>query len=174
MIHLTSTGRHSADHMESSDVQRGGGSLRRSPFDLIMNQIRRKRAASDRKPLGRFLSRDRTGIHEDREERGAAEGAESECDAGWGRVCVFLQRLGKKADSRSLNLAHCDLTATDLLELATLLQFLPQLEEMDVSWNGLIGGSLKALTSHLQHAGGGQSSEALQLQTGRRGPRCSG
>ncbi|XP_034000879.1 leucine-rich repeat-containing protein 31 isoform X2 [Trematomus bernacchii] len=143
--------------MESADVQRGGGSLRRSPFDLIMNQIRRKRAASDRKPLGRFLSRDRTGIpedREDREERGAAEGAESECDAGWGRVCVFLQRLGKKADSRSLNLAHCDLTATDLLELATLLQFLPQLEEMDVSWNGLIGGSLKALTSYLQDAGG--------------------
>lgn len=30
---------------------------------------------------------------------------------------VFLQRLGKKADSRSLSLAHCDLTATDLLEL---------------------------------------------------------
>ncbi|KAK1884698.1 Leucine-rich repeat-containing protein 31 [Dissostichus eleginoides] len=122
--------------MESADVQRGGGSLRRSPFDLIMNQIRRKRAASDRKPLGRFLSRDRTGIPEDREDRGEGE------------------RLGKKADSRSLNLAHCDLTATDLLELATLLQFLPQLEEMDVSWNGLIGGSLKALTSYLQDAGG--------------------
>lgn len=37
---------------------------------------------------------------------------------------------------------------------ATLLQFLPQLEEVDVSWNELIGGSLKALTSHLQHVGG--------------------
>lgn len=46
-----------------------------------------------------------------------SEGTESERDIGWGRVCVFLQRLGKKADSRSLSLAHCDLTATDLLEL---------------------------------------------------------
>uniref|UniRef100_A0A669DG21 Leucine rich repeat containing 31 n=1 Tax=Oreochromis niloticus TaxID=8128 RepID=A0A669DG21_ORENI len=36
---------------------------------------------------------------------------------------------------------------------ATLLQFLPQVEEMDISWNELIGGSLMALTSHLQHVG---------------------
>ncbi|XP_040921612.1 leucine-rich repeat-containing protein 31 isoform X2 [Toxotes jaculatrix] len=150
--------------MESADGQRGrdGGSQRRSPLDVIMSQIRRKRSASDRKPLGRFLSRtlDRTGIPEDgetegREDKGqSSEAAENERDVGWGRVCVFLQRLGKKADSRSLSLAHCDLTATDLLELATLLQFLPQLEEMDVSWNELIGGCLKALTSHLQHVGG--------------------
>ncbi|XP_041817510.1 leucine-rich repeat-containing protein 31 [Chelmon rostratus] len=153
--------------MESADGQRGrdGGSQRRSPLDVIMSQIRRKRTSSDRKPLGRLLSwtSDRTGIPEDgemegREERGhssgGAEAAGSERDAGWGRVCVLLQRLGKKADSRSLSLAHCDLTATDLLELATLLQFLPQLEEVDVSWNELIGGSLKALTSHLQHVGG--------------------
>uniref|UniRef100_H3CG37 Leucine rich repeat containing 31 n=1 Tax=Tetraodon nigroviridis TaxID=99883 RepID=H3CG37_TETNG len=66
----------------------------------------------------------------------------------------FLQKLGKKVDSRSLSLAHCDLTATDLLELATLLEFLPQLEELDVSWNELIGGCLKALTSHLRHVVG--------------------
>nr|XP_019933954.1 PREDICTED: leucine-rich repeat-containing protein 31-like [Paralichthys olivaceus] len=37
---------------------------------------------------------------------------------------------------------------------ATLLHFLPQLEEMDVSWNELIGGCLSALTSHLHHVGG--------------------
>ncbi|XP_074549898.1 leucine-rich repeat-containing protein 31 [Halichoeres trimaculatus] len=153
--------------MESGDGQQGrsGGSLRRSPLDVLMNQIRRKRSATDRKPLGRFLSwsSDRTGISEDaemegREERGqssgVSEGTESGRDVGWGRVCVFLQRLGKKADSRSLSLAHCDLTATDLLELGTLLQFLPQLEELDVSWNELIGGCLRALTAHLQHVGG--------------------
>ncbi|XP_054479000.1 leucine-rich repeat-containing protein 31 isoform X2 [Anoplopoma fimbria] len=150
--------------MESAGQRgRDGGGLRRSPLDLIMNQIRRKRTASDRKPLGRFLSRDRTGIPEDgegegREERGVgsgvAEAAEGERDVGWGRVCVFLQKLGKKTDSRSLSLSHCDLTATDLLELATLLQFLPQLEELDASWNELIGGCLTALTSHLQQVGG--------------------
>ncbi|TKS87346.1 Leucine-rich repeat-containing protein 31 [Collichthys lucidus] len=153
--------------MDSPDGQRGrdGGNQRRSPLDVIMNQIRRKRTASDRKPLGRLLSwtSDRTGIPEDgeaegKEERGpgsgAAEAAESGRDVGWGRVSLFLQRLGKKADSSRLSLAHCDLTATDLLELATLLQFLPQLEEVDVSWNELIGGSLTALTSHLQHGAG--------------------
>ncbi|KAK2859870.1 hypothetical protein Q5P01_004490 [Channa striata] len=153
--------------MEAADGQRGrdGGSQRRSPLDLIMSQIRRKRTASDRKPLRRFLSQtpDQSGIPEDgemesREERGkssgVAEAADGEQDVGWGRVCVFLQRLGKKADSRSLGLAHCDLTATDLLELATLLQCLPQLEEMDLSWNELIGGCLEALTSHLHHVGG--------------------
>ncbi|XP_075996086.1 leucine-rich repeat-containing protein 31 [Genypterus blacodes] len=150
--------------MEAADGQRGrdSGSQRRSPLDVIMNQIRRKRAAPDRKPLGRFLSRssNREMIPEDGEEgdrgqsSGAAASVESERAVGWGRVSVFLQRLGKKSDSRSLSLAHCDLTATDLLELATLLQFLPQLEEVDLSWNELIGGCLPALTSHLQHVGG--------------------
>lgn len=47
----------------------------------------------------------------------AGEAADAEEDVGWGRVCLFLQKLGKKVDSRSLSLAHCDLTATDLLEL---------------------------------------------------------
>nr|XP_020441018.1 leucine-rich repeat-containing protein 31 [Monopterus albus] len=152
--------------MESAGGQRGrdGGTQRRSPLDIILSQIRRKHTASDRKPLRRFLSQSshQTGIPEDgemegREDRGQSPGvveaASSEHDVGWGRVCVFLQRLGKMADCRSLSVAHCDLTATDLLELATLLQFLPQLEEIDLSWNELIGGSLKALTSHLCHVG---------------------
>lgn len=37
---------------------------------------------------------------------------------------------------------------------ATLLEYLPQLEELDISWNELIGGCLKVLTSHLHHVGG--------------------
>lgn len=36
---------------------------------------------------------------------------------------------------------------------ATLLPFLTQLEVVDLSWNDLVGGSLKALTFHLQHVG---------------------
>ncbi|KAJ3611323.1 hypothetical protein NHX12_021339 [Muraenolepis orangiensis] len=133
-----------------------------------MNQIRRKRTTSDRKSSGRFLSltsSEKGSISDTREPEGKDErdGAdasgvpevtEEEADQGWGRLCAFLQRLGKKADSRSLNLAHCDLTATDLLELATLLQCLPRLEEVDLSWNNLIGCSLLSLTSHLQLVGG--------------------
>ncbi|KAM9331820.1 leucine-rich repeat-containing protein 31 [Pholidichthys leucotaenia] len=160
--------------MESAEGQQGrdsGSRWRSSPFDVIISQIRRKRATSDRRPLGRFLSwaSDRTGIPEDGEAEGKEDrgqktdfsaSEESERHIGWGRLSVFLQRLGKKTDSRTLNLAHCDLTVTDLLELASLLQFLPQLEELDVSWNDLIGGSLSALTSHLQLAG---STRTLRL-----------
>ncbi|XP_024148463.1 leucine-rich repeat-containing protein 31 [Oryzias melastigma] len=149
--------------MEAADSPQGrdGAGQRRSPLDVLMSQIRRKR--SDRKPLGRFLSwtseRTGTGTPEDepdcREEtRPSPAPPEGERDVGWGRVCAFLQKLGKKADSRSLSLAHCDLTATDLLELASLLQSLPQLEEVDVSWNDLIGGSLMAITSHFQLVSG--------------------
>ncbi|XP_029955875.1 leucine-rich repeat-containing protein 31 [Salarias fasciatus] len=129
--------------MESADGARG----RRSPLDVIMSQIRRKRSAPDRKPSGRSLSR--SGIPED-----GGVCADPDLHVGWGQVCVFLQKLGKTADSRSLSVSHCDLTATELLELALLLQFLPQLEDLDLSWNELIGGCLTALTSHLHHVGG--------------------
>lgn len=57
------------------DVQRGRG---RSPFDLIMNQIRRKRTTSDRKSTsGRFLSRqaESGGLPEDREAEEERDGA---------------------------------------------------------------------------------------------------
>ncbi|KAJ8010760.1 hypothetical protein DPEC_G00078500 [Dallia pectoralis] len=142
--------------MESSDVRRG-----RSAFDLIMNQIRRKRTTSDRKSTpSRFRTHqvDSGGISEAREteEKGTrvpSDPAEHVCDLGWGRVCLFVQRLGKRADSRTLSLAYCDLTATDALELATLLPCLSLLEELDLSWNELIGGSLRSLTSHLQSVG---------------------
>ncbi|XP_029979266.1 leucine-rich repeat-containing protein 31 [Sphaeramia orbicularis] len=150
--------------MESAESPRGrdSGSLRRSPLDLIMNQIRRKRSASDWRPLGRFLSRtsDRTGIPEDgeAEDQGqspvVADDSDGSGDVGWGRVSVFLRSLGKTTDSRRMGVAHCDLTATDLMELASLLQFLPHLEEVDLSWNELIGGSLRVLTSHLNLVGG--------------------
>ncbi|XP_069562962.1 leucine-rich repeat-containing protein 31 isoform X4 [Brachyistius frenatus] len=149
--------------MESADGQRGrdGGSQRRSPLDVIMSQIRRKRAASDRKraasnrkPLGRFLSytSDRPGIPEDEEDRGPRSASvDSERHIGWGRVCVFLQQLGKKGDSRSLSLTHCDLTATDLLELGEALGCVPLLEVLDLSWNGGVGGvALQSLLGKLQ------------------------
>uniref|UniRef100_A0AAZ1XEW4 AMP-dependent synthetase/ligase domain-containing protein n=1 Tax=Oreochromis aureus TaxID=47969 RepID=A0AAZ1XEW4_OREAU len=89
---------------------------------------------------------------------GFAASAESERDVGWGRVCVFLKRLGKKADSRSLSLAHCDPKATDLLELESRrcaaggsLRCLPSVGELDLSCNKLLAGGLSRLTFHLAH-----------------------
>uniref|UniRef100_A0A3B4A929 Uncharacterized protein n=1 Tax=Periophthalmus magnuspinnatus TaxID=409849 RepID=A0A3B4A929_9GOBI len=59
--------------------------------------------------------------------------------------------MGSETQKGKINLSHCDLTATDLLELGTLLPYVPLLEDLDLSWNELIGGSLHALTSHLNH-----------------------
>ncbi|XP_055007247.1 leucine-rich repeat-containing protein 31 isoform X1 [Boleophthalmus pectinirostris] len=132
-----------------------GGSVRRSPLDLIMNQIRRKR--SDRRPLGRLLSwaSERTVIREDEPDAKVQSPAVPESDEeqgmGWGRVRAFLHRFGSETEKGRINLSHCDLTATDLLELGTLLPYVPLLEDLDLSWNDLIGGSLRALSSHLNH-----------------------
>ncbi|KAI7792617.1 putative leucine-rich repeat-containing protein 31, partial [Triplophysa rosa] len=148
------------------------GGLKRSPLDLIMNQLRRKTSFTERKKpsVGRLF---RPSESSDKREVGIPELKESEANegkdntepkkdinnvddetgsvVGWGRVKQFVQKLGKTPHSQNLNLSHCDLTATDVVELATLLPFLPQLEVMDLSWNDLVGGSLKALTAHLQH-----------------------
>ncbi|NXT77676.1 LRC31 protein, partial [Zapornia atra] len=62
-----------------------------------------------------------------------------------------MQKLGKEPNSKNLDLNNCALSAADVTELASLLQFLPELEEISLSWNGCVGGTLKALTVHLHH-----------------------
>ncbi|NXR84080.1 LRC31 protein, partial [Pycnonotus jocosus] len=62
-----------------------------------------------------------------------------------------MEKLGKKPNSKSLDLNNCALSAADITELASLLPFLPELEEISLSWNGCVGGTLKALTVHLHH-----------------------
>ncbi|XP_007232743.3 leucine-rich repeat-containing protein 31 isoform X3 [Astyanax mexicanus] len=158
--------------MESAEQQKArDGPQKRSPLDLIMNQIRRKTSFTERKKptMGRLfrpsVSSDKNSDIPETKESESSEGkdsagpgtessdADSEIGSvvGWGRVKQFVQKLGKTPDTQSLSLTHCDLTATDVVELGTLLPFLAQLEVMDLSWNDLLGGSLKALTVHLQH-----------------------
>ncbi|NXS56578.1 LRC31 protein, partial [Brachypteracias leptosomus] len=62
-----------------------------------------------------------------------------------------MQKLGKKPNSKNLDLNNCALSAADVTELASLLPFLPELEEISLSWNGCVGGTLKALTVGLHH-----------------------
>ncbi|NXX41397.1 LRC31 protein, partial [Tricholaema leucomelas] len=62
-----------------------------------------------------------------------------------------MQKLGKNPNSKNLDLNNCALSAADVTELASLLPFLQELEEISLSWNGCIGGTLKALTVHLHH-----------------------
>ncbi|XP_060718023.1 leucine-rich repeat-containing protein 31 isoform X1 [Tachysurus vachellii] len=158
--------------MEAEQQKGREASQRRSPLDLIMNQFRRKSSFTEKKAasVGRPF---RSSESSDRKSEGIPEAKEMEnrekdsvkprseisdnteiCSVvGWGRVTQFVQKLGKTPDSQSLSLSHCDLTATDVLELGTLLLFLTQLEVLDLSWNDLLGSSLKALTVHMQHVG---------------------
>ncbi|XP_044523664.1 leucine-rich repeat-containing protein 31, partial [Gracilinanus agilis] len=64
----------------------------------------------------------------------------------------FFQKLGKKPNSSSINLNNCGLTLTDITELVAFLPLLPDLEELDVSWNNFIGGALKPIMLQLHHA----------------------
>nr|XP_015216824.1 PREDICTED: leucine-rich repeat-containing protein 31 [Lepisosteus oculatus]XP_015216825.1 PREDICTED: leucine-rich repeat-containing protein 31 [Lepisosteus oculatus]XP_015216826.1 PREDICTED: leucine-rich repeat-containing protein 31 [Lepisosteus oculatus] len=165
------------EHLDSQ--RRDEGSQKRSPFDLIMNQIRRKKSFTEsrqRPSVSRFFwpsensekrgkgnpetkecESKESSPAEDKENVGPQTGGGDPADSdvcsvvGWGRVKQFAQKLGKRPDRQTLSLSHCDLTATDVVELATMLPFLALLEELDLSWNDLIGGSLKALTFHLQH-----------------------
>ncbi|XP_063062711.1 leucine-rich repeat-containing protein 31 isoform X2 [Engraulis encrasicolus] len=153
----------------SSEVQRG--SQKMSAIGLIMNQLRRKTSFTERRQKsGSFFwpgesSERRKGAEIKESDDADAKATDPGTDpttsmdmeitsvVGWGRVKQFLEKLGKKPDSQVLSLSHCDLTATDIVELATLLPFLTQLEVVDLSWNDLVGGSLKALTFKLQHVG---------------------
>ncbi|XP_051482918.1 leucine-rich repeat-containing protein 31 isoform X3 [Apus apus] len=77
--------------------------------------------------------------------------SEVESPSGEQRFNQFMQKLGKDASSKNLDLNNCALSAADVTELASLLPFLPELEEISLSWNSCVGGTLKALTVHLHH-----------------------
>uniref|UniRef100_A0A2K5YL46 Leucine rich repeat containing 31 n=1 Tax=Mandrillus leucophaeus TaxID=9568 RepID=A0A2K5YL46_MANLE len=50
----------------------------------------------------------------------------------------FLQKLGKKTVNKCLDLNNCGLTTADMKEMVALLPFLPDLEELDISWNDFV------------------------------------
>ncbi|XP_009984621.1 PREDICTED: leucine-rich repeat-containing protein 31 [Tauraco erythrolophus] len=77
--------------------------------------------------------------------------SEAESPSGEQRFNQFMQKLGKKPNSKNLDLNNCALSAADVAELASVLPFLPELEEISLSWNSCVGGTLKALTVHLHH-----------------------
>uniref|UniRef100_A0A8C9APM3 Leucine rich repeat containing 31 n=1 Tax=Prolemur simus TaxID=1328070 RepID=A0A8C9APM3_PROSS len=61
----------------------------------------------------------------------------------------FLQKLGKKAVNKCLDLNNCGLTRADLRETVALLPILPDLEELDISWNDFVGGNLHSITQQM-------------------------
>ncbi|XP_045707936.1 leucine-rich repeat-containing protein 31 isoform X2 [Phyllostomus hastatus] len=61
----------------------------------------------------------------------------------------FLQKLGKQAVDKGLDLNNCRLTTADVREMVALLPFLPDLEKLDISWNDLVGGTLPFITEQM-------------------------
>lgn len=61
----------------------------------------------------------------------------------------FLQKWGKKAVDKCLDLNNCRLTTADVRETVALLPSLPDLEKLDLSWNDFIGGTLHLLTQQM-------------------------
>ncbi|XP_019388257.1 PREDICTED: leucine-rich repeat-containing protein 31 isoform X1 [Crocodylus porosus] len=77
--------------------------------------------------------------------------SETDLVSGKWKVKQFMKKLGKKPNSKNMDLNNCALNETDLTELSGLLPFLPELEEINLSWNDFIGGTLKPLTLQLHH-----------------------
>ncbi|RXN17112.1 leucine-rich repeat-containing 31 [Labeo rohita] len=135
-----------------------------------MNQFRRKASFTERKKpaVGRLFrpsessDKKNVGIPEVKESD-ATDGKEnnepgkeiSNTDdetgsvVGWGRVKQFVQKLGKTPHSQNLSLSHCDLTATDVVELGEALPMLSILEELDLSNNKLPIKEMENFTSSL-------------------------
>ncbi|XP_067392634.1 leucine-rich repeat-containing protein 31 [Emydura macquarii macquarii] len=158
------------------------GILKRSPFQLIMNQIQRKKSPVEKGKhqcslSTRFFRGLDTGKSNGKSKR-ETEGAEintsrpanqneeqaspvadkpphliSKTDATSGiwRVNQFMQKLGKKPNSKNMDLNNCALSATDLMDLVAVLPFLPELEELNLSWNDFVGEALKPLALRLHH-----------------------
>ncbi|XP_063775669.1 leucine-rich repeat-containing protein 31 [Pseudophryne corroboree] len=150
---------------------------KRSPFDIIFSQLQRKKSDKGKNDIfqvKRFFkgfdkdtsdtastkdeqapdNRSTLGDHKTETVDTSPAKGEDELDsdaAGWWKVTRFMEKFGKKAEYHYINLNNCGLTAADIKELSSLMSFLPDVEEIDLSWNELVGGSLLLMTSNLRH-----------------------
>ncbi|XP_025053806.1 leucine-rich repeat-containing protein 31 isoform X2 [Alligator sinensis] len=164
----------------AQDPQNGyeEGLLKRSPFHLFMTQIQRIKSSvgkgkhqhssviqffSDLDPGGK--SKGETEEEEidlsrpdNQNEKPTVPASDevshnvSETDlvSGKWKVKQFMKKLGKKPNSKNMDLNNCALNETDLMELREALEIIPFLEELDLSWNTNIGGKLSLLTKKIQ------------------------
>ncbi|XP_060098484.1 leucine-rich repeat-containing protein 31 isoform X2 [Heteronotia binoei] len=80
----------------------------------------------------------------------ALPGAAETTPCHW-RVKQFLEKLDKPPSNKVLDLNNCALNAADIKQLIAILPLLPDLEEIDLSWNDLIRGALQPLTLQFSH-----------------------
>ncbi|MGH0127256.1 UNVERIFIED_CONTAM: hypothetical protein FKN15_077005 [Acipenser sinensis] len=156
------------------------GSQKRSPFDLIMNQIRRKKSFAERpqrSSVSRFFrpaensEKKGKGIPETKESEEKPEDKENigpetatmlpfltlleDLDLSWndfigGALKALTFHLQLVNRLKTLKLSNCRLTAEDITALGQAFEYIPLLEELDLSWNSYIGGHLSCLTEGLQ------------------------
>ncbi|KAM6443263.1 leucine-rich repeat-containing protein 31 isoform 3-T3 [Liasis olivaceus] len=80
------------------------------------------------------------------------------------RVQQFWKKMGRWSSNKNLDLNNCALNAVDIMELTTVISLLPDLEEIDLSWNDSIGGALEPLALQFKHL---QELKVLQLNSCR-------
>ncbi|XP_073530959.1 leucine-rich repeat-containing protein 31 [Phyllobates terribilis] len=157
-----------------------GEAQKKSPFDLIFSQIQRKKSDKGKSDIfqvkkffkvfdkeatktanpkddqdsdNKSVPGDQVDCKKGNEETSPIK-EEDELDSetsGWLKVKEFMEKFGKKAEYQFINLNNCGLTATGIKELGSLMPFMPDAEEIDLSWNELVGGSMMLLTPHLGH-----------------------
>ncbi|KAF7242591.1 Leucine-rich repeat-containing protein 31 [Varanus komodoensis] len=76
----------------------------------------------------------------------------------------FLEQLGKRHSNKVLDLNNCALSARDIMDLITMIPMLPDLEEINLSWNDFMEGTLEPLILRFKHL---QELRVLQLSNCR-------
>ncbi|XP_075426949.1 leucine-rich repeat-containing protein 31 isoform X1 [Ascaphus truei] len=186
---------------EDSLEETEDGGQKRSPFNMFINQIQRKKSSKGKNETvqgNRFFkgfARERAKTEKETETRDPEDTAKPtdrtpenagintptkeetqlpgvqipgvqvpgvqipgvqipgvELSGSWWKMKQFMQNFGKKAESNHINLNNSGLTAADMKELGALLPCVPDVEEIDLSWNDLIGGSVQMLTLQIRHA----------------------
>ncbi|XP_018409288.1 PREDICTED: leucine-rich repeat-containing protein 31 [Nanorana parkeri] len=159
---------------KGSEKKKEGEGSKKSPFDLIFSQIQRKKSDKGKSSIFQVKSffkgfdkdaakmenekneeeLNQKSISENQKSDSVVDGAKDEEDSdtsGWWKVTHFMEKFGKKADIHYMDLNNCELTAVDIKKLGSLMPFLLDIEEINLSWNDLIGGSLKYMTPHFNH-----------------------
>ncbi|KAF3827294.1 hypothetical protein GH733_002780 [Mirounga leonina] len=152
--------------------------MRKAPFNFTMSQTRKKNSSDgETKPRTSFVNKFLRGSKlmsskaESRKESNDLATTDFQprndaqktatldtaqpltSDEEWGSRMEkneqFLQKLGRTAVDKCLDLNNCRLTAADVREVVALLPFLPDLEKLDISWNDSVGGNLHSITQQM-------------------------
>ncbi|KAM9315987.1 leucine-rich repeat-containing protein 31 [Gastrophryne carolinensis] len=165
--------------VKGSEKMKEGEGQKRSPFDLIFSHLQRKKSDKGKgdifqvKRFFKGFDKDTTKSENEKNEQGLdsssvsvdpkqgnatsapAKGDDVDAEtSAWLKVSQFMEKFGRKAEVYFINLNNCGLNSFDIKELGSLIPFLPDVEEIDLSWNDLIGGSLKLMTPHFNHVNG--------------------